>query len=62
MKIGDLVGYRDGGTYLDDLIGIVIVSDGNSYVRIRWINGDKYELRETTTEWKHELKVMNESG
>ena len=61
MKVGDLVSYREGD-YLADLIGIVMVSEGNSYVRIRWINGDKYNLRETTTEWKHELRVLNESG
>ena len=62
MKVGDLVSYREGD-YLADLIGIVMVSmEGDNYVRVRWINGDKYNLRELTTEWKHELRVLNESG
>jgi len=63
MKVGDLVSYIKG-TYLDDLIGIVIEVEESlplpdyPHVRIHWINGGKHDLTHYTYEWAAELRIL----
>ena len=63
MKVGDLVSYIKG-TYLDDLIGIVVeveevclVKD-EPHVRVHWINQGEYNLKDSTYEWASELRIL----
>ncbi len=70
MKVGDLVRYKDDH-WLGDLIGMVIEEPTTTArsregeprvtVRIYWLNGDKYNLRDKTTEWVDQMEAANES-
>jgi hypothetical protein len=71
MKVGELVRYKDD-RWLGDLIGMVIEEPTTTTawsregeprvtVRIYWLNGDRHNLRETTTEWVDQVEAANES-
>ena len=71
MKVGDLIRYKDD-RWMGDLIGMVIEPPNTTTawskegepritLRIYWLNGDKYNLRDKTSEWVDQVEVANES-
>ena len=74
MKVGDLIRYKGdfGIIGFGGLMGMVIEGPTTTTAwskngelraigRIYWLNGDKYSLRDKTTELTDKVEVINES-
>ena len=75
FKIGNLIRYKGdfGIIGFEGLMGMVIEGPTTTtawskngerrvIVRIYWLNGDKYNLRDKTTELVDQMEVINEGG